>query len=170
MRSSHWRVVKKITDCQILKFEKEAVGFLATLCTHLMEKNPVKSFTRYLCCVSPNFIRECSETCEKLFDKVLSKLVSYRVVTPDTANHSKSQYRKFVNRVVKENNPEFLDNSRTHQPLDKFMMKFVGASRDFLTYANSSRFYWYYCMLRLKLSTDSVSTKICLWKINTQQL
>ena len=26
---------KKITDSQILKFKKEAVGFLATLCTHL---------------------------------------------------------------------------------------------------------------------------------------
>ena len=35
---------KKITDSQILKFKKEAVGFLATLCTHLMAKSPVKSF------------------------------------------------------------------------------------------------------------------------------
>ena len=35
---------KKIVDSQILKFKKEAVGFLVTLCTHLMEKSPVKSF------------------------------------------------------------------------------------------------------------------------------
>ena len=35
---------KKITDSQILKFKKEAMGFLVTLCTHLMEKSPVKSF------------------------------------------------------------------------------------------------------------------------------
>ena len=35
---------KKITDSQILKFKKEAVKFLATLCTHLMEKSQVKSF------------------------------------------------------------------------------------------------------------------------------
>ena len=34
----------KITDSQVLKFKKEAVGFLATLCTHLIEKNSVKSF------------------------------------------------------------------------------------------------------------------------------
>ena len=99
---------KKITDSQMLKFKKEAVGFLATLCTHLMEKNPVKSFfARYFCCVSPIFIGECSETCEKLFDKDLSKLVSCRVDTPDTANHSKSQYSKFDNSVVKENKQEF---------------------------------------------------------------
>ena len=58
---------KKITDNQILKFKKGAVGFLATLCTHLMEKSPVKSFfARCLCCLSPNYIGECSETCEKL--------------------------------------------------------------------------------------------------------
>ena len=38
------KISKKITDSQILKLRKEAVGFLATLCTHVMEKSPVKSF------------------------------------------------------------------------------------------------------------------------------
>ena len=38
------KISKKITDSQILKLKKEAVGFLATLCTHVMEKSPVKSF------------------------------------------------------------------------------------------------------------------------------
>ena len=80
---------KKITDSQILKFKKETVGFSATLCTHLMEKSPVKSFfARCLRGLSPNYIRECSETCEKLLDKVLSKLVSCKVITPDTADCS----------------------------------------------------------------------------------
>ena len=52
---------KKISDSQILKFKKEAVGFLVTLCTHLMEKSPVKSFfARCHCCLSPNYIGECS--------------------------------------------------------------------------------------------------------------
>ena len=35
---------KKITDSQILKFKKEAVGFLANLCTHVMAKSPARSF------------------------------------------------------------------------------------------------------------------------------
>ena len=78
--------------------------------THLMEKSPVKSFfARCLCCSSPNYIGGCSETYEKLFNKVLSRLVSYKVITPDTADHSKSQYSKFVTTVVKENKPEFLN-------------------------------------------------------------
>ena len=113
---------KKITDSQILKLKKEAVGFLAILCTHLMEKSPVKSFfARCLCCLPPNYIRKCSETCEKLFDKVLSKLISYKVLHPDTADRSKSksQYSAFVTTVVKENKPEFLNYSKTAQRLDK---------------------------------------------------
>ena len=123
---------EKITDRQTLKFKKEAVGFLATLCTHLMEKSPVKSFfARCFCCLSPNYIGECSETCEKLFDKVLSELISYKVITPDTADHSKSQYRKFFATVVKENKPEFLNYSKTDQHLNEFMMTFVGVSAKF---------------------------------------
>ena len=96
-----------------------------------MEKSPVKSFSaKYLCCLSPNYIGECSETCEKLFDKVLSDLVSYKV-TPDTADCSKSQYSKFVAIVVKENKPEFLNYSKTDQCLGEFMMTFVGTSATF---------------------------------------
>ena len=97
-----------------------------------MEKSPVKSFfARCLCCLSPNYIGGCSETCEKLFNKVLSKLVSYKVITPDTGDRSKSQYSKFVTTVVKENKPEFLNYSKTGQRLDEFMVKYVGASPKF---------------------------------------
>ena len=159
---------KKITDSQILKFKKEAVGFLANLCTHFIEKNQVKSFfDRCLGCLSPNYFGECSE---KFFVKVLSQLVSYKVVTPDTADHSKSQYNIINTIVVKENKPEFLNYSKTDQSLDRFVMKFVRASKDLLNYTNSSIFYWYYCMLRLKLGPVSLLTEICFWKINTQQL
>ena len=59
------------------------------------------------------------------------KLVSCKVITPDNADRSKSQYRKCVTAIVKENKPEFLNCSKLDQRLDKFMMKFVGASRKF---------------------------------------
>ena len=82
---------KKITDSQLLKLKKETVGLLTILCTHLTQKSPSKSFfARCLCFLSPDCIRKYSETCEKLFDKVLSKMVSYKVITPDTADHSNS--------------------------------------------------------------------------------
>ena len=62
---------QKITDNQILKSKKEAVGFLVTLRTHLMGNSPVKSFfARRLCSFSPSYIGQCSKNCGKLFDKV----------------------------------------------------------------------------------------------------
>ena len=81
--------------------------------------------------LSRNYVGECSETCEKLLGKVLSKLVLYKVITPDTADRSKSQYSKFVTTVFKENKPEFLNYSKTDQRLEEFMMKFIGASTKF---------------------------------------
>ena len=97
-----------------------------------MEKSPVKSyFARSLRIVSPNYIRECSETCEKLLDKVLSKLVSYKVITLDTADCSKSQYSIFVTTIVKENKTEFLNYAKTDQHFGQYMMKFVGTSTKF---------------------------------------
>ena len=56
-----------------------------------MEKCPAKSFfARCLRFLSQNCIGKYSEICEKLFDKVLSKMVSYKIITPDTADRSKS--------------------------------------------------------------------------------
>ena len=71
------------------------------------------------------------ETCEKLFDQVLFKLVSYKVISPVPADHSKSQYNKFVTTVVKKNRPEFINYSKTDQCYQEFMMKFVGTSTKF---------------------------------------
>ena len=55
------KISKKITDSQILKLRKEAVGFLATLCTHVMEKSPVKSF----------FCQKPLQFISKLYQRVL---------------------------------------------------------------------------------------------------
>ena len=55
------KISKKITDSQILKFKKEAVGFLATLCTHVMEKSSVKSF----------FCQKPLQFISKLYQRVL---------------------------------------------------------------------------------------------------
>ena len=100
----------------------------------------------------------------------MSKLVYYKVITPDTVERSEPQYTKLVTTDVKENKPEYVNYSGTHQCLDEFMMKFVGASTKFSELWNSSRIYWQYCMARLKLSADSVSTKMCLWNFNTTTL
>ena len=112
---------KTTTGNQILKFKKEDVRFCAPILW--------KRANEIIFC---QIISESgSETCKKLLDKVLSKLMSYKVITSDTAYHSKSQCSKFVTIIVKENRPGFLNYSKTNQHLDKFMMKFVGASTIF---------------------------------------
>ena len=52
----------------------------------------------------------------------------YKVITPDTADRSKSQYSKFVTTVVKEIKSEILNYSKTDRRLDEFMIKYAGAS------------------------------------------
>ena len=70
-------------------------------------------------------------------------MVSYKVITPDTVDHSKSQYSKFVITAVKENKPEFLNYSKTGQRLDEFMMKYVRASPTIVWSASSRA--WIQC-------------------------
>ena len=69
----------------------------------------------------------------------MSKLVSYKIINPDTADRSKSQYNKFITTVVKDIKPQFLNYPKTHQRLDEFMMRFVGASTKFSELWNLSK-------------------------------
>ena len=114
LTAKYWNSIKKL------------LGFsdFVNLSTYLMEMSVVKSLLPDTC-LSPNYIGEYSETCEEFFDKVLSKLVSYNIITPE---NNTPEYYKFVTTVVKENKPEFLNFSKTDWGLDKFMIKFVGAS------------------------------------------
>ena len=69
-------IIQKVTEIQIYNFKKEAMQFLVTLCNHIMEKAPINSlFARCLSCLSPNHMADFPEKCEKLFAKILEKLV-----------------------------------------------------------------------------------------------
>ena len=90
---------KKITDSQILKFKKEAVKFLATLCSHLMKKNPVKSF----------FAR-CLESVLSLLRNCLIKFCLRRYLTrlfllvlPTALSHSTASLLLLLLKRIKQN-------------------------------------------------------------------
>lgn len=72
--------IKKITDCQLLNFKKEAKQNLAKHCTH--KKNPMPAL----------YIAECSENCQTFFDHILTKLASYELITATIADNAKSEY------------------------------------------------------------------------------
>ena len=73
------------------------------MCTHLKEKNPLKSvFARCLKCLSPSYLIECSESCEILFQRLVEKLVSYEKIFPPIADDAKMEYSWFVSTIVKK--------------------------------------------------------------------
>ena len=97
------RSSKKIADSQILTFKKETLELLATLCTHLIEKSQAKSFFAWcLCFLSPNYIGEYSETCEKLFDKVLSPTRLLLLVLPTALSHSTTSLLLLLSKRVSQ--------------------------------------------------------------------
>ena len=56
---------KNITSMQVFQFKKEALKFLTSLCSHAMEKSPLRSlFPGCLKCFPPNFMVESSRSCE----------------------------------------------------------------------------------------------------------
>ena len=69
---------KNVTSMQVFQFKKEALKFLARLCSHAMEKSPFRSLlARHLECLSPNIMVESSRSCKLMFEKILEKLVCY---------------------------------------------------------------------------------------------
>ena len=67
--------------------------FLVTLCNHIMEKTLINSlFARCLSCLSPNHIADFPEKCEKLFAKILEKLVLHKRISRKEADAAKQEY------------------------------------------------------------------------------
>ena len=65
-------------------------------CTHTMEKSTMNSlFHRYLRCLSPNYMADCPETCEALFQKILEKVVACKHLPAKEADLAKLQYLHF---------------------------------------------------------------------------
>ena len=84
---------KKVTSMQVFQFKKEAKEFLASLCSHAVEKSPLRSlFARCLKCLSPNFMVESSRSCELMFEKILEKLVSYKQLPIREADAAKFEF------------------------------------------------------------------------------
>ena len=69
---------------------------------------------------------ECSEICELLFEKLLSKLVARRKLIPSVADSAKTEYSDLITFVVKENRNEFLSFKKETDRLDVFFLKFIG--------------------------------------------
>ena len=117
----------KVTDTKICNFKKAAVQFLSKLCSHALEKSPLRSlFARCMQCLSPTYIAECPESCILKYEKILTKLVEYKIITPSSADVSKLQYQNFISTIARDNKNEFMTFDKALQRLDVFLWKFIG--------------------------------------------
>ena len=89
---------KKFIVSEVHLFLQEVKQFLATWCNHLAR-----------CCRSLNPVHraEHPETYNKLFDKILEKLVICKNVTLTSSEATKNEYFTFLQILVKKNLPAF---------------------------------------------------------------
>ena len=118
---------KKVSGMQVFQFKKEAMEFLASFCSHAMEKSPPQSlFARYLKCLSPNFMVESSKFCELMFEKILERIVSY------FADAAKFQFSHFLSTTVKENKDSFVKLDKETDQVDTFIRQFFLDTNKFI--------------------------------------
>ena len=101
---------KKVKESEVHVFLQQVKQFLATLCNHLLTKSPINChFVRCCRSLNPVYMAEYLETCKKLFDKILEKLVICKHVTSTQAGAAKNEYSNFFQTVIKKNLPAFWD-------------------------------------------------------------
>ena len=118
---------------QNFQFKKEAMDFFASLCSHAMEKSPLRSlFDRCLKCLSPNFMVESSRSCELMFEKILKKHVSCKQLPSREADTTKLESSNFLSIAVKENNDSFDKLDKETDRVDTFIWQFFHDTNKFI--------------------------------------
>ena len=91
---SHLKNLKKekqVKESELHLFLQEVKQFLAALCIHLLIKYPTNSNLARCCrSLNPVYVAEYPETCKKLFDKILEKLVICKHVTSTQVDAAKN--------------------------------------------------------------------------------
>ena len=127
------RKTGKLSDVQLRNFRSGALLFLENLCSHIMEKCPLKYlFVRCASCLSPkSMVDNCQEINEKLFDKMLMKLVNAKRISGAVADEAKLQYSNFFSVVVKANITSFREFDKSKQRLDVFLWNYIGSDESY---------------------------------------
>ena len=96
--------------------------FLASLCSHAMEKGPCRSLLpRCPKCLFPNFMVESMRSCELIFEKIL---ISYKQLPRREANAEKLESSNFLSTTVKENKNSFAKFDKETDCFDTFIWHF----------------------------------------------
>ena len=85
-------------------------------------------FARCFCYLSPAYMLEQPEICEKIFEKILEKLVSYKKILAKDADAAKFEYSNFLTKIVKANKSDFVKFNKTSDRVNVFFGKYINAS------------------------------------------
>ena len=91
----------------------------------------VSVYYRYLKCLSPPYMVECSEASELIFEKLLAKFVEYEKIKPSVADQAKSEFSHFMSTLMKENRDEFLVFRKETDQLDEYFWRYIGSKDQF---------------------------------------
>ena len=94
-----------------------------------MKKSPMTLlFARCLHCVSPAYMMKQPEICEKCFEKILKKLVSYKKILAKDADAAKLEYSNFLTKIVKSNKSDLVKFNKSSDRVDLFFGKHMNTS------------------------------------------
>ena len=134
---SHLKDLKKeekVKESEVHLFLQEIKQFLMILCNHLLTKSPINShFARCCRSLNPVYMAEYPETCKKLFEKILEKLVICKHVTSPQADAAKNEYSNFLQTVVKKHVPAFQDYQIDENRLDELFLRYFEGIPRFAT-------------------------------------
>ena len=117
------KAVKKVRDSHAHIFLLEVKKFLSSLCNHLLTKPPIQS--QFACCcrsINPIFMDKYPDSCRKLLDQILEKLVSSKHFTEVNADAAKNEYANFLQTVATKNRSSFQDFRVDEVGLNEFFM------------------------------------------------
>ena len=116
----------KVNDTQIFNFKRDVKAFLSALCSHIVKKTPVQShFARCARALNPIHIAEFPDSCQKLFNHILQKLVNTQHISSEFVDESKVQYAAFLQNIVKADKTNFQNYSTDDNKLDEFFIGYV---------------------------------------------
>ena len=120
---------KRATDQAVFMLKEEVISFLIKLCNHMIEKSPLTSlFARCLHCLSPAYMLEQPEICEKFFEKILEKLISYKSILAKDTDAAKLEYSNFLKKIVKANKSDFVKFTKSRDQVHLFFGKYINIS------------------------------------------
>ena len=141
---------KRATDQAVFMLKEEVISFLTKLCNHMIEKSPLTSlFARCLHCLSPAYMLEQPEICEKFFEKILEKLVSYKSILAKDTDAAKLEYSNFLKKIVKANKSDFVKFTKSSDQVHLFFGKYI----------NISEYEHMWCVFKLLLLETTIDSK-----------